>query len=163
MEPSIPRPQLRVRPATPADADAIANIKFAAFGNEVMERLMYPDGGSKEARANFAKELFPPPGEAAAAAAGPSAELLIMVAELRPQQAGEEPAIVAFAKWRLVKDPLPKEKWDTCRQVTDEELGEGASAAVFNKFFGGMHNMREKWMKGDPCLCESHATALLNQ
>ncbi|KAK7744445.1 hypothetical protein SLS53_003329 [Cytospora paraplurivora] len=144
-----PNPQFRTRKATPADASAIVNIHFGAFGPGVWNRLIYPDGGSESARANFAWSLFESPENTA----DPSVEIVIVVAELVPQQKGQDPEVVAFAKWKLIKEPLPKERWDVAEhQLTNEELGEGSNAAVFNHFVGGLHELRKKWMKGDPAL-----------
>lgn len=144
-----PKPRFRTRRATPADASAIVNIHFGAFGPGVWNRLIYPDGGSESARANFAWSLFESPENTA----DPSVEIVTVVAELVPPQEGQEPEIVAFAKWKLIKEPLSKEKWDvTEHQLTNEELGEGSNAAVFNHFVGGLHELRKKWMRGDPAL-----------
>ena len=150
-----PAPRLRTRRATPDDAGAIARIHFEAFGPGVMNRLMHPNGVSEDARAKFAGAVFPPPDKAA----DPSAEIIVMVAELLPEasEAGggaHGPAIVAFAKWRLVREAQPREEWEGHGEMTEGQLGEGADAAVYNEFIGGLHRMRQRWVKGDPCLRE---------
>ncbi|KKY30081.1 putative n-acetyltransferase-like protein [Diaporthe ampelina] len=148
-----PAPRLRTRRATPDDAGAIARIHFEAFGPGVMNRLMHPNGVSEDARAKFAGAVFPPPDKAA----DPSAEVIVMVAELLPEasEAGggaHGPAIVAFAKWKLVRVAQPREEWEGHGEMTEGQLGEGADAAVYNEFIGGLHRMRQRWVKGDPCL-----------
>ncbi|KAL1867671.1 hypothetical protein Daus18300_006226 [Diaporthe australafricana] len=147
-----PTPRLRVRRATPDDAATIAKIHFEAFGPGVMTRLMHPGGVTEGAREAFAGSLFPPPEQAA----DPSREVFVMVAELLPdvdEGSGDQgPVIVVYAKWQLVKEAQPREKWEGVDELTDEQLGEGADASVYNVFIGGMHQMKQRWMKGDPCL-----------
>lgn len=155
MSTEAPAPRLRIRRATPDDAGTIANIHFEAFGPGVMTKLMHPDGGSEDARAKFAGGVFPPPDKAA----GSSTEVIVMVAELLAEgsqaEGGQDPVIVAFAKWRLVRETQPKEEWEQRHDMTEEELGEGSNAAVYNTFIGGMHEMKKPWAKGDPALRES--------
>lgn len=155
MSTGAPAPRLRIRRATPDDAGTIAKIHFEAFGPGVMNKLMHPDGGSEDARAKFAGSIFPPPDKAA----DPSTEVIVMVAELLAEgsqaDGGQDPVIVAFAKWKLVREPQPREAWENRHDMTAEELGEGANAAVYNKFIGGLHEMKNRWVKGDPCLRES--------
>lgn len=67
---------------------------------------------------------------------------------------GGRPEVVAFARWRLVREPLPEEEWSVRRDKTAEELGEGTRAEVYNTFIGGLHRLTAKWAKGDPCLRE---------
>ncbi|KAK2615479.1 hypothetical protein N8I77_002229 [Diaporthe amygdali] len=152
MSTKVSAPRLRIRRATPNDAGTIAKIHFEAFGPGVMNRLIHPDGVSDSARANFAGAIFPPPEKAA----DPFTEVIVMVAELLPEgnedDGGLNPVIIAFAKWKLVKEALPREKWDGHYEMTDEELGEGSNAAVYNEFIGGLHQMKQRCIKGDPCL-----------
>lgn len=154
MSTKVPAPRLRIRRATPNDAGTIAKIHFEAFGPGVMNRLIHPDGVSESARANFAGAIFPPPEKAADL----STEVMVMVAELLPEgnedDGGLNPVIIAFAKWKLVKEALPREKWDGHYEMTDEELGEGSNAAVYNEFIGGLHQMKQRCIKGEPCLRE---------
>lgn len=158
-----PASRLRLRPATPADVPELVRIHFSAFGPGVMNRLMHPDGGSASARANFGKSFFPEPKGGAAGPKPSPVEDIIMVAELVPDAGagagagdrGAQPEIVAFAKWKLVKEPLPEE--EACAEeapMTAEQFGEGSNAEVYNVFIGGMHRLRQKWMKGDPGLRE---------
>lgn len=71
-----------------------------------------------------------------------------MVAELLPE--GDEgsgdqgPVMVAYAKWRLVREAQPREKWEGVHELTDEDLGEGSDASVYNVFVGGMHQMKKR-------------------
>lgn len=124
-----------------------------------MNELMYPDGGSADARAKFGASLFPPRkgGSGDEDLSGPAAsESIPLVAELLPAEDDKDarPVVVAQAKWTVVREPLPDEVWDVQEVMTDEMMGEGASAAVYNAFIGGMHVFRQKWQKGDPHLCE---------
>lgn len=155
MSTEAPAPRLRIRRATPDDAGTIAKIHFEAFGPGVMNKLMHPGGVTEDARAKMAGGIFPPPDKAA----DPSAEVIVMVAELLAEgsqaEGGQDPVIVAFAKWKLVREAQPREEWEGVDEMTDEQLGEGADAAVYNKFVGGLHEMKQRWVKGDPCVRES--------
>lgn len=152
-----PAPRLRIRRATPDDAGTIAKIHFEAFGPGVMNKLMHPDGVSEDARNKFAGSIFPPPDKAT----DPSAEVIVIVAELLAEDSqavadgSQDPVIVAFAKWKLVREAQPREEWEVDHEMTEEELGEGANAAVYNEFIGGLHRMKRRWVKGGPCLRES--------
>lgn len=154
MSTEAPAPRLRIRRATPDDAGTIAKIHFEAFGPGVMNKLMHPGGVSEDARAKFAGGIFPPPDKAA----DPSTEVIVMVAELLAEgsqaEEGQDPVIVAFAKWKLVREAQPREEWEGRDDMTEEELGEGANAAVYNTFIGGLHEMKKRWAKGDPALRE---------
>ncbi|CAN8106537.1 unnamed protein product [Discula destructiva] len=157
----FPNPNLRIRPATPADVPDLVRVHFDAFNPDVMNRLMHPGGGSAEARVLFGKKtFFPAP---AAQEDVPQVEFITMVAELIDDDDDEEDdddgttnkaEIVAFAKWKLVKEPgLSEEKWNVEEKpMTAKMLGEGADADVFNTFIGGLHRLTRKWVKGDPIL-----------
>lgn len=149
-----PSLRLRLRRATPADLPDIVRIHFDAFGPCIMHRLMRPDGGSDSARAHFGRSISfsPEDGEPSAV------ESFTMVAEAVP--AGEEdaaaPEVVAFAKWKLVREPLAegaRTAWNARRDGwTAEELGEGTNAEVYAAYIGGLHGLRERWIGEDPCL-----------
>lgn len=147
-----PAPRVRIRRATPNDARAIAKVHFEAFGPGVMNRLMHPDGVSDDVRVKFAGSIFPPTEKAAEEQ--PSAEVIVMVAEL--EEDGRDPAIVAFAKWKLVRDERPQEEWEKEGEepMTEEQLGQGANAAVYNTFINGLHQMKKRWVKGEPHIRE---------
>lgn len=141
------QPRIRVRRAVPDDVPDLVRIHFDAFGPGIMNRLMYPDGGSASARASFGKSFFPP---SPAGQPVPQVETVTMVAEMLPEE-----EIVAFAKWRLVKEPLPEETWDAAEEpMTAEMLGEGVDVDVYRAFIGDLHRLRKRWMRGDPCVCE---------
>ncbi|KAG8169239.1 hypothetical protein KVR01_001988 [Diaporthe batatas] len=144
--PSAPR--LRVRRATRDDAGAIAKVHFEAFGPGVMNRLMHPGGVSEDSRTRFAGSIFPPPGEQQ------PADAFVVVAELEEDGGGRDPVIVAFSKWKLVREQQPPGEWEKegARDMTAEQLGEGADAVVYNEFMGGLHRMRARWIKGEPHL-----------
>lgn len=150
-----PAPRLRIRRATPDDAGTIARIHFEAFGPGVMNKLMHPDGVSDDARNKFAGGIFPPPDKAA----DPSVEVIVMVAELLAEGSEadggtHDPVIVAYAKWKLAREAQPRKEWESVHEMTQEQLGEGANAAVYNHFIGGLNRMKQRWVKGDPCLRE---------
>ncbi|KAH8785136.1 N-acetyltransferase-like protein [Diaporthe sp. PMI_573] len=147
---AAPAPRLRIRRATPDDAVAIAKVHFEAFLPGVMGRLLNPTGVSDDTRAKFAGSIFPP---ADKAAEEQSAEVIVMVAELE-EDGGGDPVIVAFAKWKLVRKQQPREEWEKEGEepMTEEQLGQGANAAVYNEFIGGLHRMKKRWMKGEPSL-----------
>lgn len=146
---------LRIRKATPADVPDLVRVQYDAFGPGVMNRLMFPDGGSEDARAKFGKGLFPEEGEDDDLQPSSAASIIIMVAELLPVAEGEQPEIVAYGKWRLVKEPVPEAKWSAeDKPLTAEVLGEGSRPDVFNAFIGSLHRMGKKWRKGDPILCK---------
>jgi GNAT superfamily N-acetyltransferase len=117
-----------------------------------MGRLLNPTGVSDDTRAKFAGSIFPP---ADKAAEEQSAEVIVMVAELE-EDGGGDPVIVAFAKWKLVRKQQPREEWEKEGEepMTEEQLGQGANAAVYNEFIGGLHRMKKRWMKGEPSLRE---------
>lgn len=165
-----PSLRLRLRRATPADLPDIVRIHFDAFGPCIMHRLMRPDGGSESARASFGRSFRFSPGDGPPGAAGKEAdtsspaavEQFTIVAEAVPAAEEEEedvaPEVVAFAKWKLVREPLPEEGkrvWDAQREGwTAEELGEGANVEVYAAYIGGLHQLRARWLGGDPCLRE---------
>ncbi|KAF3760925.1 hypothetical protein M406DRAFT_358399 [Cryphonectria parasitica EP155] len=168
------KPRITVRRATPADAQDLASIHFDAFGPDVMDRLMYPGGVTDSARSQFCKDLFTlpydinsnkdeKPASATGAAAtttttsSPAAENIVMLAELHHPEDGEgaanpNPEIVAFAKWELIKEPLPEEKWNVVKEYTSEMLGEGVNVGVYTAFIGDLQRLRRKHLKGDPLL-----------
>lgn len=144
-------PNLRIRRATPEDIPSLVRVHFDAFGtgpNAVMHRLMYPDGANETIKTRFGKSFFPEDG-----ASLPPFETLTMVAEVDNEQGQTE--IAAFSKWKIVREPLPEEVWNKQESFTAGELGEGTNAAVYEEFLGGLHRLRRKWMKGDPCLREA--------
>lgn len=148
------KPRLRLRRATPADVPDLVRVHFDAFGQGVMHRLMYPGGPSEGGRARYAAAFSPPPAGDGDPSKPSPVDTFIMVAETLPVEgeAGGRPEIVAFAKWRLVKEPVPEDTLEPLREFTAAELGEGTNVEVYNAFIGGLHQLRRKWMKGDPCL-----------
>jgi len=92
--PDPPRPRLRLREATPADARALTDIQLAAFGIDIINQLLYPDEITQDARHKAADLLFVPHD-------GQSLEPLLVVAELETTPKKDEYEIVALAKWGL--------------------------------------------------------------
>lgn len=131
-------------------------MHFEAFGPGVMNRLMHPGGVSEEARARLAGSIFPPAEEQQAA------DVFVVVAEL--EEEGGDPVIVAFSKWKLTREQQPPEVWEKegAHEMTAEQLGEGANAAVYNEFIGGLHRMKNRWVKGEPHLREFSFISLPN-
>lgn len=115
---------------------------------------MFPDGGSESARVNFGKSFF----EHTKDVSKPlGVEHITMVAELVPaaEEGCGQPEIIAFGKWKLVKDSLLKTEWNKEEKpLTVEQLGENSNPDVYNVFIGGLHGLRRKWMRGDPALRE---------
>ncbi|KAK3945212.1 hypothetical protein QBC46DRAFT_277620 [Diplogelasinospora grovesii] len=140
-------PRIRIRDAVPADAGAITEINYAAFGPDIMDKLMYPNGVSDNARRKFESGLFAPKHPSA------KGETIIKVAELLPVSDNDGPGeVVAFSKWVLYREPRPEAEWNVEHLDTAETLGEGVNVDVYNNFFGAMHRKRRQWAKGDPVL-----------
>lgn len=165
------RTRIRIREATTAaDVAAAADIHFAAFGPNVMSRLMYPGGESADARAKFAAGLVAPGagGDAGAeedgagtttttTTTGAGKRSILVVAELVAEEGEQEgdAEIVAFSKWVVESGDRPEEEWSVDPPLTAEMLGEGVDLEVFDRFIGGVRRMRKAWVKGDAALGES--------
>ncbi|KAH8745001.1 hypothetical protein F5883DRAFT_588034 [Diaporthe sp. PMI_573] len=126
-----------------------------AFAADAMHKAMHPPGVNDESLETVAGSIFPSPKEAA----DPSVEIIIMVAELLAEgseaDGTQEPVIVAFAKWKLVKEEQPREKWDARdEEMSEDNLGKVANTAVFEKFVSGLHEMKTRWVKGEPHMSE---------
>lgn len=156
-----PHRRIGIRRATAADVDAITQIFFDAFSRSVMTRLMHPKGPSADARAKFAASLFPAEGDAdGPAAKSEPGETIIMVAELLPGGADgggddgddEQGEIVAFAKWWIAREPRSEAEWNVDEPMTAETVGEGVELDVKQRFIGGIHEMRRRWVRGDPAV-----------
>ena len=154
--PQPPRRRIRVRKATLADADALVKIDDDAFASFVMTRLMHPNGFTADAKAKFAASLFPPNRAHGTPSKPDPRELIVMVAELLPEDPDDDSRgeVVAFSKWVVTREPLPESVWNVAEPMTAETVGEGVDLGVFNTFIGGIHAMRRSWVKGDPSLGE---------
>jgi hypothetical protein len=102
-------PRVRIREATPADVDAIVDVHFAAFDDDVMNQLMNPGGVSEDARQKFGSRLL----QQFAAPSGtdtspPREENFLLVAEYLPEDGPGE--VVALAKWLLHREPRTEEE-----------------------------------------------------
>ena len=156
-------PRIRVREATPADIDAIVDIHFAAFDDNVMNQLMYPGGPSADARekfgANLLSQLAP---ERSAVGAGKGGEPLICVAELMSDATPDGPGeVVAFAKWLLHRQPRTEEEWKgEAFNATKESWGEGCDTAIVNAFIGEMTRIQRDHAQGEAALCKLLAPAV---
>jgi hypothetical protein len=149
------KPRIQVRQATVADVPTMVDIHYAAFGLDVMDKLMHPNGVTEDIKTKFGSTFFPAADPAKPKKKG---ETIIMVAELVPEEADSvaAPEIMAFSKWVLQREPRTEEEWNVEEPpMTVEQLGEGSDVDVFNAFIGGLHRKRRLWAKGDPCLCES--------
>src|SRR5688572_29228006 len=106
---SAPKARIRVREARPADAQAMAELDFEAFGADVINQLMHPDPANRDkVIAHAAASHFP----AEQAEQPPHTKVFLLVAELLPEDAGPEEAdgcgeVVAWAKWILRSEPVP--------------------------------------------------------
>lgn len=143
-------PQLRIRPATVADVDTIVDLHNDSFGPGIMNRLMYPNGISAESDAKFAasltKMLETPPTRA-------SGDVQIWLAELADQ--GAEPEVIAFAMWTVFGEERPEDEWHVVSSLGSP--GGDTDVAIYDEFIGGLHEMRTKWMRGEPALCEYYS------
>lgn len=80
-------PRIRVREATPADVEALVDIYFAAFDDNVMNQLMYPRGVSADSRRKFGEKLSPKPSAGSAAeTTTKKEETFVYVAEYLPEE-----------------------------------------------------------------------------
>lgn len=161
---------LRIRDATEADVPAIAAIFFDAFGDGVISRLMYPRGHSDPlVLAKFAESVLAPPEQPPLAKRPLPVEHVVMVAEVL---AGEDPEdleekgggqegqgeIIAFAKWRVVKEALTEDEWDVeIKAKTAEEVGPWMDVDFTNAFQTDVKSMMKGYQKGEPLICESRS------
>lgn len=176
------KPRIRIRNATEADLPAISRIHYDAFGPGVMMRLMHPPQGqpTDAALAAFEKSLRSALPEqrptttttTTAAALSTTAgqkkrelpvEFVLMVAErLLPGQDGGEGEVIAFAKWKVVKEELTEEEWNVdVKDQTVEELGVGTDVDVYNAFISELVRTAKGLQKGEPLLCEDCCCSLL--
>jgi hypothetical protein len=157
-------PRLRVREATRADIDAIVDINFTAFDDNVMNQLMYPGGVSADSRAKFGSKIFP--ADTAVGAAGSPAkrgEHFLCVAEYLPEDgpADRPGEVVAFAKWLLHREPRTEAEWRGEEfNATVETWGEGCDVAVVNAFIGEMTRIQRDHAQGEAALCKCPAPAM---
>lgn len=175
MDTSTTKPRLRIRDATEADVPAIARIHFDAFGPGIMSRLMYPRGfgalddgdPSSSAIAKFAESVLAPleqPASRSSSRPLPAERVVMVAEEVFPDDEGEEGEgkekekvgeIIAFAKWKIVKEPLTAEEWDVeIKDKTVEEMGPWVDVDVYNAFIGGLNRTMKGFQKGEPLVCE---------
>jgi hypothetical protein len=148
-------PRIRIREATPADVDAIVDIHFAAFDEDVMNQLMYPGGASADSRQKFGSKVLPQ----TAAQSGPDTttpreQNFLCVAEYLSEDGPGE--VVAFAKWLLHREPRTEEEQKAqVFNATTETSGQGCDIDVVNAFIGGMNRLQWDHAKGEAALCKS--------
>ncbi|SPQ18401.1 b69f7669-16fd-4477-8f2e-bb0d450bfff0 [Thermothielavioides terrestris] len=150
-------PRIRVREATPADVDTIVDVYFAAFDDNIMNQLMYPNGVSEDSKKKFGSSFRQPAAaEGDAASAAKKGELLLCVAEYLPEgSSADGPGeIVAFAWWQLDRTPRTEEEWQNAPPfaATAESWGEDCDLSVVNLFIGGMTELQRKHAKGEAAL-----------
>ena len=152
------RRRLRVREATPADVEAVVDVYFAAFDDNVMNQLMYPRGVSAEGRKKFGARLFPqPPSEDAGQGTKAKGQGFLYVAEYLPDGASTDASgeIVAFAKWLLQREPRPEEEWKKEDfTATAEAWGDDCDLGVVDGFIGVMNRAQSEHAKGEAALCK---------
>lgn len=149
-------PRIRVREATPADVEALVDIYFAAFDDNVMNQLMYPRGVSADSRRKFGEKLSPKPSAGSAAeTTTKKEETFVYVAEYLPEEDSTGPGgVVAFAKWSLHREPRAEEEWKADDfTATTETWGEDCDVAVVNAFIGEMNRIQRDHAKGEAALC----------
>jgi hypothetical protein len=150
-------PRIRVREATPTDVEAITDIHFGAFDDNIMNRLMYPNGVSEDSKKKFRTRLFPSnspqvDGESDAAR---QPQTLLWVAEYFPEDAAaaDKPGeIVAYSKWQLNRVQQTEGEWKKDSPATAEVWGEGCDLAVVDAFIGAMNRKQREHAKGEPAL-----------
>ncbi|KAL2165985.1 hypothetical protein VTG60DRAFT_3475 [Thermothelomyces hinnuleus] len=146
----------RVREATPADLEAILDVYFSAFEDNVMNQLMYPRGVTPTCRNRFGSRILPQrPAENDVKHAGGKTETLVCVAETFPDRESTDGAgdIVAFAKWQLQREPLSEEEWKSEEfKAATEVWGEDCDLAVVDAFIGGMNRVQRDNAKGEAAL-----------
>ncbi|KAK0656915.1 hypothetical protein B0T16DRAFT_48970 [Cercophora newfieldiana] len=146
---AAPKPRLCLREATPADASALAEIHFAAFGPFIVNQLLFPGGITADAKEKAASSMFSPPDPKS------SSERLIVVAELVPEDGPPDGPgeIVAFAKWSLRRKPVPEEEWNAPQPpLQPDMLGEGGNIEVYDWFIGNLHRRLKEHVRGDAML-----------
>lgn len=150
--------RIRVRAATSADLDTIADIQFAAFDDSIINQLIYRNGVSEQHKRLFRSRLLPPP------ATGPNAEdaakqggPFLCVAELLPEGGPTDGPgeVVAFARWVLHRTPRSEEEWNTPFVASVETHGEGCDLSVVHAFIGRLVQRSKELTKGEAMLCES--------
>jgi GNAT superfamily N-acetyltransferase len=150
------RPNLRVREATPADVEAIVDVHFAAFDDNIMNQLMYPRGVSADARNKFGAKILPPPtSEDAGKDTTAKGQTLVYVAEYLPEGASTDGPgeIVAYAKWLLQREPRPEEEWRKDDfTATAEAWGDDCDLGVVDGFIGLMNRTQSEHAKGKAAL-----------
>lgn len=148
-------PRIRIREATPADVDALVDIHFAAFEDDVMNKLMNPGGVSAESRQKFGSRILPQvAAESGADTPVAREQSFVYVAEYLPEDGPAE--VVAFAKWLLHREPRTEEEWrGQTFNATPEAFGYGSNLDVVNAFIGGMNRLQRDHAKGEAALCTS--------
>jgi hypothetical protein len=153
------KPRLRIREATLDDFDAVVDVHFAAFDDNVMNQLMYPGGVSADAKKAFGTKIFKRPDpEDGGAGTARKGEPFVYVAEYLPEDGSTDGPgeIVAYAKWLLHREPQPEEEWrGEVFNATPEAWGEGCDVAVVNAFIGEMTRVQRDHAKGEAALCKS--------
>lgn len=146
--------RIRIRAGTPADLDALTELHFDAFEDNVMSPLMYPNGPSEDCKAKFRGQLLPPP---AAENDKKKGEPFLYVAELLPEDglADGLPEIVAMAKGTIYREQRSEEEWKApLPPITADDFGEGADIAVVNAFIGQLNLRQQELAKGEAALCK---------
>ncbi|KAK3989994.1 hypothetical protein QBC44DRAFT_265984 [Cladorrhinum sp. PSN332] len=151
-------PRIRVREARLEDKEAIIRIHYAAFDDDVMNRLMYPGGVSEAVKQKFGDRAFTKPEP------GKKGEHRLFIAEYfspdthpsfdpetHPDDGSGE--VAAFAKWMFHTEPRTEEEWKAEEFVaTVENFGEGCDLSVVNTFIGGLNGKQKESAKGEAAL-----------
>jgi hypothetical protein len=158
------RSHLRVREATPADVEAVVDVYFAAFDDNVMNQLMYPRGVSADTKKKFGAKLLPqPPSKDAGQGTTAKGQGFLYVAEYLPDGASADASgeIVAFAKWLLQREPSSEEEWkNEDFTATAEVWGDDCDLGVVDGFIGLMNRTQNEHAKGEAALCKCLTSAV---
>ncbi|KAL2264247.1 hypothetical protein VTK26DRAFT_9023 [Humicola hyalothermophila] len=147
--------RISVRAATPADVDAISDVNFAAFDDNVMNKLMYPNGITDELREKNRERFMPALVKDDKPEDKKKGQELLYVAEYWPPNSpADAPGeIIAMAKWTLYREPRTEEEWKADDfKATAERFGQGSNLAFIDAFIGGLNSKTQSHVKGDPHL-----------
>lgn len=154
---------IRVRKATRADIDDVVRVYVDAFGPGVMDKLMYPNGMSEEAKSKLAAPMTETVDNAVASGGDVSKakakETFLHVAEADFSEGRSNPEVIAFAWWDIWREPRLEEEW-SAPDPPVPSTADGANKEVLEAFMGGIHDMRRRNMRGDPAICKCCACPL---
>jgi hypothetical protein len=122
-----------------------------------MNKLLYPDGMSDQAKSKFAATLAKIVEDAEAGSSDDSEpkayESFLAVAETVPEHNQSGPEVIAFAWWETWRQSRSEQEWNVTEPVSAYSA-EGANDEIMEAFIGGIRAMRRRNMRGDPGICK---------